>query len=60
MTKELPTAFIQEVGLGHIEEKLMSAAQPSLRLHLHPVDESSIPIGGTKFGGSPDLPPAFE
>ena len=60
MTKELLAALIQEVGLGHIEDTLLSAAQPSLRLHLHPVEESTIPIGGTKFGGGADLPPEFE
>jgi len=60
VTKEELSALIGEVGLGHIEEKLMQAARPSLRLHLHPVDESAIPIGGTKFGGAPDLPPGFE
>lgn len=59
MTKEQLATLIQEVGLGHIEEKLMSAARPSLRLHLHPVDEDTIEIGGTKFGGLPDLPPDF-
>ena len=60
MTKEELSALIQEVGLGHIEDKLMQAARPSLRLHLHPVDEDTIPIGGTKFGGLPDLPLDFE
>ena len=60
MTKEELSALIREVGLGHIEETLMQAAQPSLRLHLHPVDEDTIPIGGTKFGGGADLPPGFE
>ena len=60
MTKEELSALIREVGLGHIEDKLMQAAWPSLRLHLHPADESAIPIGGTKFGGAPDLPPGFE
>ncbi len=59
MTKEQLAALIREVGLGHLEDKLMQAARPSLRLHLHPVDENTIPIGGTKFGGLPDLPPKF-
>lgn len=60
MTKEELSALIREVGLGHIEEVLMQAARPSLRLHLHPADEATIPVGGTKFGGAPDLPPGFE
>lgn len=60
MTKEELSALIREVGLGHIEDKLMQAARPSLRLHLHPVDEAAIPVGGTKFGGGADLPPGFE
>lgn len=60
MTAEELSALIREVGLGHVEEKLMQAARPSVRLHLHPVDEATIPIGGTKFGGAPDLPPGFE
>ncbi len=60
MTKEELSALIREVGLGHVEETLMQAARPSLRLHLHPVDEATIPLGGTKFGGGADLPPGFE
>ena len=60
MTKEQLAALIREVGLGHIEDNLMSAARPSLRLHLYPVDEDTIPVGGTKFGGGADLPPDFE
>ena len=60
MTKEQLAALIQEVGLGQIEDALLSAARPSLRLHLRPVEESTIPIGGTKFGGGADLPPDFE
>lgn len=60
MTKEQLVALIQEVGLGHLEDKLMQAAQPSLRLRLHTADEDTIPIGGTKFGGGADLPPDFD
>ena len=60
MTREQLAALIQEAGLGHMEDNLMQAARPSLRLHLHPVDEDTIPIGGTKFGGGADLPPEFE
>lgn len=60
LTQEELSALIREVGLGHVEDKLMQAARPSLRLHLHPADEASIPLGGTKFGGAPDLPPDFE
>jgi len=59
LTQEELSALIREVGLGHMEETLMQAARPSLRLHLHPVDEFAIPIGGTKFGGGADLPPDF-
>lgn len=60
MTKEQLARLIQEAGLGQIEEQLMQAARPSLRLHLRPVDEEIIPLGGTKFGGGADLPPDFE
>ena len=57
MTKEQLVRLIQEVGLGQIEEQLLQAARPSLRLHLRPTDEAAIPIGGTKFGGGADFPP---
>ena len=60
MTEYQLAALLQEVGLGHLEEKLMQVARPSLRLHLHPRDETAFPIGATKFGGSPDLPLDFE
>lgn len=60
MTKEDLSALIREVGLGGVEDRLMQAALPSLRLVLRPTDEDALPVGASKFGGAPDLPPGFE
>jgi len=60
MTKEQLARLIQEVGLGHLEDNIMAAGRPSLRFHLYPTDEDAVPVGATKFGGRPDLPPGVE
>jgi len=60
VTKEDLSALIREVGLGGVEDRLMQAALPSLRLVLRPTDEDALPVGASKFGGAPDLPPGFE
>ncbi len=49
-------ARIHEVGLGHHAEALLSVAAPAIRLTAHKVKEDA-PLGATRLGGLPDLPP---
>lgn len=52
---ELQTA-LAAAGLQDVAADLIRLAQPAIRLTTQPVDEHTVAIGGTKFGGSPDLP----
>jgi len=47
-------------GLSRVSKELIQVALPSIRLTAHPVDEISLRLGSTKFGGSPDLPEGIE
>ncbi|MCD4737732.1 MAG: DUF1963 domain-containing protein [Anaerolineae bacterium] len=49
-------ARIHEVGLGHHAEALLGVTAPAIRLTTHEVKEDT-PLGSTKLGGLPDLPP---
>jgi len=49
-------ARIHEVGLGYHAEALLRVAAPAIRLTTHEVKEDT-PLGSTKLGGLPDLPP---
>lgn len=55
---------LQEVfsssGLSRVSEELIRAALPSIRLITHTVEEGSLRLGSSKFGGSPDLPKGIE
>jgi uncharacterized protein YwqG len=44
-----------EVKLGHLWDELQRTLQPSLRFDLAPLT-APIAVGGTRFGGEPDLP----
>jgi len=50
---------LREVGVERAEE-LAKLAAPSIRIDARRCVPSSIPLGASRFGGSPDLPPGFE
>jgi len=52
-------ARIHEVGLGHHAAALLNVAAPAIRLTTHKV-KGDTPLGSTKLGGLPDLPPGVE
>ncbi len=54
-TTTLQTAFVA-AGLSRLVKDLNYLARPSIRLHATPVAETTIPIGASKLGGTPDLP----
>lgn len=59
-SKEDMLALIHSVGLGHRAADLERLMKPSIRLRTRRVDEDALPLGASKFGGLPDLPPSFE
>jgi len=52
----LVTAF-KQAGISHLLKDFDALAKPSIRIYPTPVDETSLPIGTSKVGGLPDLPP---
>ncbi len=49
-------AFVA-AGLSRLIKDIDLVSKPSIRLSPTPVDESSLKIGTSKLGGTPDLPP---
>ena len=46
----------EEYGLGRIFEEIKCYAKNAVEISLKASDDQQIPIGASKFGGSPDLP----
>ncbi len=57
MTEDELLTALNENGLARVADRLMAIAAPTVRVYLRPSDESAIPIGASKVGGYPDLPP---
>lgn len=51
--------LIYSHGLGRIANELEKAALPSIRLIAQTANKIDLPLGISKFGGSPDLPPGY-
>lgn len=51
---------IHAFQLDRLEEKIVSLAQPSIRMTRTPIRDDSLPMGASKLGGHPDLPPNFQ
>lgn len=48
--------MVMAAGLGSQASDLIALAKPSIRLTTKSVDETSLTVGASKFGGTPDLP----
>jgi uncharacterized protein YwqG len=60
LTREKLLALLEQYGLSHRADEILSHCKPSIHLSLqYGVDEADIPIGASKMGGSPDVPPDF-
>lgn len=46
-----------ELGLSEVADSITNLALDSLRIRTKPVEDDELPIGASKFGGLPDLPP---
>jgi Domain of unknown function (DUF1963) len=51
---------LRSMGLGRAAESVLQLARPAIRLDLTPTEETAIPVGTTKVGGSADLPPGAQ
>ncbi|WP_127534392.1 YwqG family protein [Paenibacillus kobensis] len=52
--------LLEDSGLAAYKERIAPLIFPSLRIGLEPVDDGAVPVGGSKLGGVPDLPPQTE
>jgi uncharacterized protein (TIGR02996 family) len=51
---------IVEHDLIEFKDEVLQLARPIVSIKTEPLDESEIPVGDSKFGGQPDLPPDTE
>src|SRR5579862_7184688 len=47
---------LEASGLAQYSPILVPLLKPGIGIFTHSVDEITIPVGASKFGGSPDLP----
>jgi uncharacterized protein YwqG len=53
--------LLREAGLGDYTEAILQYKKPCVRLHARPIDDSaSLPLGASRIGGLPDLPPDMQ
>lgn len=53
---QLRTRLI-DAGLARVANDLVDSAAESIRIVTQPASEDDIPVGASKFGGKPDMPP---
>jgi uncharacterized protein YwqG len=56
---EMPQA-LKDAGLGRIAQTLSSLCEPCVLVRTHAFAYESLPLGGSRIGGGPDLPIATE
>lgn len=54
-----PLQDLLHARLTRVSAEVERAALPSVRLRAHPIDETQLSPGTTRFGGSPDAPPEW-
>src|SRR5262249_36373175 len=60
LTREELRLDLHQTGLGRIADAISALCEPCvlIRTHSHPYD--NLPVGGSRIGGEPDLPPTIE
>ena len=53
------TAKISQAGLGAFSERILSLVRPCYHIERGLMPDADIPVGASKFGGSPDAPADF-
>src|SRR5258708_32608297 len=51
--------LIDQSGLGHVAERLKLFLKPAIRMESSPAPAHPLPVGASKLGGLPDLPPTL-
>jgi uncharacterized protein YwqG len=59
MTLDEIREALRDAGLERLADVAERLTLPAIRIEPTMVDEDTIPIGASKFGGRPDLPPDF-
>lgn len=59
LTRPKLQALIDAYHLSRYSDAILATSKPAIQLTLTRVDEGTIPVGASKFGGSPDVPPDF-
>src|SRR5260221_2825002 len=49
---------LEKHGLSRVAEEIATLAEPAIRFKTSKTLETEIPVGASKLGGKPDLPPA--
>lgn len=52
--------LIHQVGLDSVADKLVSLSKPSIRITRQRINQADLPIGASRLGGMPDLPPDIQ
>ncbi|WP_391558261.1 DUF1963 domain-containing protein, partial [Robertmurraya sp.] len=58
--KQKILSLLHEASLSHIADRFEPLIRQSVRINTINTDEDLIPIGASKIGGRPDLPPHLE
>ncbi|MEP7284934.1 MAG: YwqG family protein [Chloroflexota bacterium] len=59
MDEQALRQLLRKSKLDHIADEIVAQARPTVRVQTTPANEADIPIGASKMGGFPDLPPEF-
>ncbi len=52
--------LIRQHAPERLQEQLISLLRPAIALSATRTEDAQIPLGASKFGGAPDVPPDFE
>ena len=59
MNKKELKKKLDEAGLGHVSNELLMLAKMSIRFTTTKSNDTEMPVGASKIGGYPDLPPNY-
>jgi uncharacterized protein YwqG len=60
MTRDELAKLIRDSRISHLGDQIASRIRASIRLRTQPAELNDIPLGATRMGGVPDLPPGVD
>jgi uncharacterized protein YwqG len=60
MTRDEIREGLKSSGLSGVADDIAALAQSCVRFHTKAIEDSKLPVGSSKLGGSPDLPDGIE